>query len=307
MKKVLLTTTAMTLLAGAAAADVSLSGYGRIGVTYNQATATTATYSRFRLNITGTTETDGGLTFGAWTRLQTTSGGATMGAGSSTSAFTFTTTGSSVFTHTVTHPNQNGFSGHTVWVSNGTMTLTLGNTGGAVAQTAGIWGCGVGFNGQCNDMADNSFGNHATNSSTGSGTSIVRLDFALGSANVSVSGGNGSASEVAVGFSAGSMNVSGGYVDSTTPTTFLNASFDAGSATIGIRGASNSTGTGYIAHVTYGMGAGAIYAYAGNNLAGSDEFGVEYSHSLGGGVTASVAVYSTGGSIKASGGAHFNF
>ena len=32
MKKVLLTTSALTLLAGAAAADVSMGGYARIGV-----------------------------------------------------------------------------------------------------------------------------------------------------------------------------------------------------------------------------------------------------------------------------------
>ena len=32
MKKILLTTSALTLLAGAAAADVNLSGYGRIGI-----------------------------------------------------------------------------------------------------------------------------------------------------------------------------------------------------------------------------------------------------------------------------------
>ncbi|MFQ5439155.1 MAG: porin, partial [Paracoccaceae bacterium] len=72
MKKVLLTTSALTLLAGAAAAGVSLSGYGRIGVTYNGGTGVSATYSRFRLNITGTTQTDGGLTFGAWVRINST-------------------------------------------------------------------------------------------------------------------------------------------------------------------------------------------------------------------------------------------
>ena len=282
MKKVLLTTSALTLLAGAAVADVSLSGYGRMGVTYSGVTGATTTYSRFRLNIVGSTQSDGGLTFGAWSRIQTTQ----------------TTTGTSA-----------RVSGHKVWVSNGTMTLTLGNTGGAVAQSANIWGCGVGFTGACNDMADNSFTTHDSNSSTGGGAELVRLDFSLGSANISVSGGNSNRNEIAANFSLGSASVGIGYSDDSgfTPTTFLNVSMDAGSAKIGLRTANNSLGTGYIAWVNYGMGSGSLYAYAGNNNAGSSEYGVSYAMPLGGGVTAKVALWSTGGTAMASAGAQFNF
>ncbi len=283
MKKVLLTTSALTLLAGAAAADVSLSGYGRMGIIYTGGVGA-ATYSRFRLSITGSTETDGGLSFGAWARIQSTQVGPT---GSGVSA---------------------AVSGHSVWVSNGTMTLTMGNTGGAVAAAANIWGCGVGFAGSCADLADNSFGNHTSNSSTSGGINQVRLDFTLGSANVSISGGNGNNTEIAANFSMGTATVGAGYaLDATTPTTWLNISFDAGSATLGLRTAMNSTGTGYIAHVTYGTGNGSLYGYAGTNLSGATTYGAEYSTSLGGGVTASVALWSLGGTSFASAGAQFNF
>ncbi len=284
MKKVLLTTSALSLLAGAAAADVSLSGYGRIGVVYTGLFGVTTTYSRYRLNLVGSTETDGGLSFGAWTRIQSTSFGTSGG----------------------TAPG--AVTNHRVWVSNGTMTLTLGNAGGAVAAAAGIWGCGVGFTGSCVDMADPSFANHTSSSTGGAGPGVVRVDFALGGANVSVSGGNGNTTEVAANFALGGANVGIGYAaTATSPTTWLNVSFDAGSANVGVRGASNAGGTGWVAHVTYGLGAGAIYAYGGTNLAGSSTYGAEYSVGLGGGVTASVALWSLGGSSFASAGAQFNF
>ncbi len=286
MKKVLLTTSALTLLAGAAAADVSLSGYGRIGVRYNG--VTTTTYNRVRLNVTASTETDNGLTFGAWFRMQ-----ATNTSAAATVAMAPT--------------------GGAVWISNGMGTITVGNTGGAIAAAANIFGCGVGFAGACNDMADNSFTNHVTTASTSSGPNTVRVDFALGSANISLSGGHTAAGaaqnvEVAANFAVGGATIGLGYeAAAVSPTTWANVSFDAGSATVGLRTAFSGGATGYIAHVTYGMGAGAIYAYGGNNLLGSNEYGIEYSHGLGGGVTASVAVFSTGGVTNASAGAHFNF
>jgi outer membrane protein OmpU len=66
MKKLLLTTTAIALSAGVAAADVTLSGDARMGITYNNLNDNKAAFtSRARVTFTLTGETDGGLAFGA--------------------------------------------------------------------------------------------------------------------------------------------------------------------------------------------------------------------------------------------------
>jgi len=74
MKKVLFATTALVATAGMAAADVSFGGYGRFGLYYqeNDTDADTSRIEqRFRLTITGTTETDNGIKFEGRIRLQT--------------------------------------------------------------------------------------------------------------------------------------------------------------------------------------------------------------------------------------------
>ncbi|MFY2823121.1 porin [Ruegeria sp. MALMAid1280] len=99
MKKVLFASTALIATAGVAAAEISFSGYGRFGIGYleDRAQSTTVTgagadglmgtaddvsavssadtddailVSRFRLNIDGTAETDGGVQFSARVRMQ---------------------------------------------------------------------------------------------------------------------------------------------------------------------------------------------------------------------------------------------
>lgn len=89
MKKTLLATTMLVAGAGMAAADVTISGYGRFGLEYieNRAGGTeeeTQVSSRLRITINASTETDTGVTFGARLRMQnddstgTTSGNASM-------------------------------------------------------------------------------------------------------------------------------------------------------------------------------------------------------------------------------------
>lgn len=74
MKKALLTTTALMLSAGVAAADVNISGYGRTGIIYYEsndpAVEETQVISRLRMNLDASTETDAGVEFGARVRLQ---------------------------------------------------------------------------------------------------------------------------------------------------------------------------------------------------------------------------------------------
>jgi outer membrane protein OmpU len=74
MKKILIATTALVATAGVAAADVTLSGYGRFGADYQSGAtgdaAKTQVVGRMRINIDASTETDSGVKFGGKVRLQ---------------------------------------------------------------------------------------------------------------------------------------------------------------------------------------------------------------------------------------------
>ncbi len=74
MKKILLATTMLASTVGVAAAEVTISGYGRFGAEYVEnrgaGLSDTIVSSRLRFNVDATTETDSGVTFGARLRFQ---------------------------------------------------------------------------------------------------------------------------------------------------------------------------------------------------------------------------------------------
>lgn len=72
MKKALFASTALVLTAGVAAADVTISGYGRTGVIYveDRAGNESQIASRLRMNIDAKTSTDQGVDFGGRIRMQ---------------------------------------------------------------------------------------------------------------------------------------------------------------------------------------------------------------------------------------------
>jgi outer membrane protein OmpU len=76
MKKVLLASVALVGFAGYAAAEVSFSGNGRVGVVFEDDGTTDDTFVSYRLrfNIDASKETDSGITFGGRIRLQYDSG-----------------------------------------------------------------------------------------------------------------------------------------------------------------------------------------------------------------------------------------
>jgi outer membrane protein OmpU len=83
MKKILLATTVLAMTATVAAAEVAVSGNGRMGVTYNEgATNTLAFTSRVRVAFAMSGETDGGLAFGGSIRADNSAAGAAGTAGS---------------------------------------------------------------------------------------------------------------------------------------------------------------------------------------------------------------------------------
>ncbi|SCY21563.1 porin [Paracoccus tibetensis] len=84
MKKALIASTALVLSAGVAAADVTVSGYGRTGIIYYEDNAglpgnDTQVISRLRMNLDATTSTDAGVDFGGRVRLQWDQNNATRG------------------------------------------------------------------------------------------------------------------------------------------------------------------------------------------------------------------------------------
>jgi hypothetical protein len=339
MKKILLTTSALTLLAGAAAAEssVNLNGYARIGISNSTApkSATDATkvgtvnYLRNRLTFSGSATSDGGLTFSTWARWRHTASSGKFGSLQGISAPRFT-------------------------VSNGAITLVMGNATGAMGSYGGVWGCG-GVMWGCHGNVDQSY-DHASGSSAGTGPDTVRLDMALGSATVSVSGGNDNDSEVAmamplgggslnVGYDAGHstaavaarlsvaavaavtevINAGGTITTAAAASTASEASIAsaasiaakptvhvgyAGSMSgldVGIRVAQKDSKTGYAANVTAPVGAGSVRVFAGKSLQQKNIYGLTYSQSLGGSVAMHAGMASNDGNTQIGAGLAFSF
>ncbi|MEJ6502100.1 MAG: hypothetical protein QNL54_11495, partial [Rhodobacterales bacterium] len=226
--------------------------------------------NRVRVNFKLTGETDGGLTFGASTRLQINNGGA------------------------------GGVQGNSVYLSNGTMTLTVGNTSGAIGNTIGIYA-----NGGCGFSATNAYGSYCANvidqansaftgsSSGGTGPNNVRADFALGTATVSVSGGTGLDTEIAVSADLGGVALGVG-IDAGAGAdggTYVTLGYNAGSVNLSLAAFNPKEGAQrYIVNATTAVGAGQIGMFVAKDL-GGNRWGLNYGASLGGGASANVAIH----------------
>ncbi|NOD49188.1 MULTISPECIES: porin [unclassified Ruegeria] len=179
MKKVLFASTALIATAGVAAAEVNFSGYGRFGIGYVEdrvgavtnistsggviTTINTAVVdtddailvSRFRLNIDGIVETDGGVRFEGRVRLQADEDSSTGEA------------------------NSAGLNGARFSVIYGGLRVDAGNVAGAFDNLANYYGNEVGlelFAGQYSGVNYSFLGY----SSTGSGSNAVFFQYAVG-------------------------------------------------------------------------------------------------------------------------------
>jgi len=281
MKKVLLTTTALTMMAGAVSAAVAVSGDGRFGV--SQTGGVTTVDYRYRVYFKASGETDGGLTFGAKTGLRGDDGVVTRGFGVS------------------------------LWMSNGTATMRIGNTNGAISTASGVWAIPtVGYTGMSfSGIMGGAGASNSTSSSGGLGPNNVAIDFALGSATVSLSNTIAGNTEIAANFKVGSATIGVGYDNGATAATggtYVTAAFDAGSAKIGI--AYLSPAAGGANHWAIGgstaIGSGTVAVYS-SNKAGVSNYGIGYEQSLGGGAKAAIGYESVGGTATVEAGITFGF
>ena len=159
MKKVLLATTALVAFAGAATADVNLSGSARFGLNYTDvagADPSTTLEKRITLNIDMSTETDSGLELGARIRLR----------------------GNEGFDIAFTN-------GGVVYAKSGGFKLSAGNICGALecmpGTYAGTLGLnGAGFHNVALNTVDQGYWTWIAYTSSGSGWNGVEIEYSAG-------------------------------------------------------------------------------------------------------------------------------
>ncbi|WP_415401228.1 porin [Tateyamaria sp. SN3-11] len=328
MKKVLFATTALVATAGMAAADVSFGGYGRFGLIYNDGAADeTSIEQRFRLNITGTTESDNGLQFGARARIETNDG-----ADSDVRAAEFN-------------------------VESGGFRLDVGNTSDVIdsGDVLNYYGYGVGLTAIVETSTG--FGLPASGISGADDVpATIKLRYTSGGFTVAASvtddrdvtsqaianpaGGAGTITDttvsreewqVGVGYSFGNYNVGLAFGnEDVTTTTVVNAAaattanadndfwalgFDgeigAFAFTVLIADTDARPDTAYGVSAKYDVGAATEIRFAysdnGDGTNNSDAYGIGFRHSLGGGVSLQGGVGEVAGNTVADLGVIFNF
>lgn len=267
-----------------AEAEIRLKGTARFGLNYKNGAISEEYRTRVDFHLKG--KADGGLSFGAFTRVSI-DGQAT-----------------------------GNFSGAAVWIKKDKIKLTLGNTSGAIAARASIWGCSVGYRGaSCADLVTNLqpagwSPTMTTSSSTGAGPNLIRLDFPIAKkVKMSISGGNGNDLEIAARWSGKPWSVGLGYdfgVETHGGVTLI-IDWKKGKWAVGFD-------LGHYGGITNAVFSAAwkyrkgheLYAYA-SVLAGAHSVGISWKRDLGGGALIKAGLESAAGNIMADVGLKFRF
>ncbi len=272
MKKLLLATSALTLMAGAASAEVALSGSARMGLVYNgtlnAGSGETFFSSRVRIVFTASGETDSGLSFGASMRADQ-QGGNNNDAGGDQDG------------------DSNGDS--TVFISGAFGKLTMGDVGGAADALVGqVSGVGYGPN---DDLQEIGFIG-TTKTAVYYEYSTGGFTFGLGAGQLyNVDGAADTADEmnIAVKYATDAYSVALGYETSDTDDALhLGASATLGSATLKARVTDRDTeaDTQWAVSVDYAISATtltAFYTDFGDN--DTQHYGIGAAYDLGGGAS----------------------
>lgn len=271
MKKILLATSAFALMAGAASAEVALSGSARMGLVYNDIGGVTDTFmsSRVRIVFTASGETDSGLSFGASMRADQFGGNDNNGSNGS-SGNTGDTNGDS-----------------TVFISGAFGKLTMGDVGGAADALVGQVS-GVGY-GPIDSLQEIGF--------VGTTKTAVYYEYSTGALTFGLGAGQldtGDELNVAVKYATDAYSIALGYEDSpTVDAVHLGGSAKFGSATVKARVTDTDVvgaDTAWALSVDYAVGATtltAFYTDFGNTGASTDtqHVGIGASYDLGGGAS----------------------
>jgi outer membrane protein OmpU len=275
--------------ASVAAADVTFSGYARVGIQRSAESTSTADVHTFtaaggaavapagtvtpaattmdhrvQVNVMGSAEADNGTTFSVMSRLRVDDS-----------------------------ERADGFNAPQITISNGAFTLQAGNTHSAIGQRTNPYASGTGLNGDFGifDRTDTWY------SSTGAaGMDRIRVDYAMGTTTLSVSGDVSGTDDLEVGISAalGSLNIGVGASDNSRYTADVN--FAMGGATLGARVTDTLSGV----YANYTQGDLGLQMYAADD----NDWGVGMTYDLGGGATFG-AEYNETGAMNATIG--FNF
>jgi outer membrane protein OmpU len=269
MKKLLLSATALTMMGGAAMAEVTVGGDARFGLVYNSGAATTTEIrQRVRVHFNMSTETDSGVTFGAHIGLDSrTNHGVDNGPPTGT--------------YRQLYP--------TIFANVGGFNFTLGNANGAVIELVGLWSGGLGFDGSLGRPGVTAGFDGDENTAQ-----TVRLGYSFGdfSAAVSTSISGDTDTEFAVKYSANGITVAAGADSSAGTNWAISGAYSANNFSVGaivVDGPASAV-MNYRLYGSYVMGAttiGANYTEAGGANAA---FGLGVTQNLGGGVKVHAAV-----------------
>lgn len=311
MKKVLFATTALIATAGMAAADTTFGGYARFGLFYSEgATNETSITSRYRLQIDTSAETDGGVQFGARVRIQQDNDGAattsTVGAAGSAPGGTYRT-----------DREETGINGVRYFVRAGGLEVGVGNIFGALEFMPGQYPIDLGLTGHDYDYTAYNFRGDAYDSdgNGAAGQNGIEVIYSAGDFTVHVS-----ASDVNDRIAAYGAYTFSGYTfalglqdsDSVTDTDVTaSVSGDIGPANVTLAWADNGTsGDHWVLAGRFDIGAATnIEAYyADADYFAEESIGVDFNHSLGGGVSLRGGISNNStGVTKVDLGARFNF
>ena len=280
MKKLLLTTTAFAMTAGVAAADITLSGTSRFGVQYDGSDFSQD--HRTRLNFTGSGETDDGVAFGVFSRVQIASGGTGV------------------------------FSGSNIFISFEGLKLTVGNTDGAVASRVGLYNGGIGYNGSLGwGTGANLQSSFQEFASDGAGNNATLISYDIDGFGVSASmnyAGNGveDSFEIAASYSMDGFTVGLGYQNGSGDIA-ASATYSMGDIAVGgVLYYQDGGDTNFRLHGSYAIDALSLRA-SYNRIADTNEFGVGAHYDLGGGMNVNAAAGRLGGNERLAIGANFSF
>ncbi|WP_428546984.1 porin [Profundibacter sp.] len=313
MKKVLLATTALVAFAGAASADVNLSGSARFGLQWRDnapvGKPSTRLEKRVTLNIDMSTETDSGLELGARLRLRNNEGKGEALTGRDN-------VGVTMGNDTV------------VYLKSGGLKLSVGNVCGALECMPGLYAGTVGLNG-------NGFHNVVTNSAGAAGywgwtaytsdvggIDRVEIEYSAGdfsgmltNSNMNDATATSNVISAYAAYTFGDWTVALGVQDGDAPAGFgdktvLTVGGKLGDFGVGLAYADNNGDDKFTLNGSYSFGATTVSAFVSDDGAAAatdNPYGIGVSYDLGG--ASLVAGYASNalGDKNASAGIKFKF